>query len=457
MNSLYLLDQIVQPRLRCFGKIRRGCPSDGAGGDRSGSRSCHRSLGLRDFVDSGRDSAANIVQTLLDARNLLNQLIQLRIDRRHRAGRHFTVGSFAHPIHPFNHRLTDRIQAVREIAHLQYNLAKLVVGIEALHLDVLGIGPFDVSPAFCFLLGENFHQLAELEHIGFVVTGQRLRIVFIIADNQGLQFLVIHNRHHLLGDAVHIPVRPLQFERRLGTVLVSLGSTANVFPVYFQNHVAHRGQFFHRGHQFVQLFDRVVTFHFDSLTGILTGHLDDRVDILLAATGQFTEHRIRRQTVFQITHLKGVGRVTNNFTQVVDVGTVGEHVRNLELLAAFGIRVPGHHHDHFPTPQIVRSGLSLIDTLDLALRITERNKLLQQFRITVLNVIEVNHHVVAHLQREIQFLDFFTGTGVWRLRGIQRCDMMSNRRTVDFHEDNSQPIRDVLHQRGLTVSRRRYE
>ena len=110
----------------------------------------------------------------MDAGNLLDQLLQLGIDRRRRGGRYLAVGSFAHTIHPLNHRLTDCIQAVREIAHLQYNLAKLVVGIEALHLDVLGIGPFDVSPAFCFLLGENFHQLAELEHIGFIVTGQGL-------------------------------------------------------------------------------------------------------------------------------------------------------------------------------------------------------------------------------------------------------------------------------------------
>ena len=30
----------------------------------------------------------------------------------------------------------------------------------------------------------------------------------------------------------------------------------------------------------------------------------------------------------------------------------------------------------------------------------------------MLDIVNVNHHVVAHLQREIQFFDFLTTTGV---------------------------------------------
>ena len=73
----------------------------------------------------------------------------------------------------------------------------------------------------------------------------------------------------------------------------------------------------------------------------------------------------------------------------------------------------------------------------------------------MLDVVEINHHVVAHLQGEVQFLDFLAGGCVGGLGWVQRCDVVTDGRAVDLHEDDAQPIGDVLHQRGFAVARRR--
>ncbi len=57
--------------------------------------------------------------------------------------------------------------------------------------------------------------------------------------------------------------------------------------------------------------------------------------------------------------------------------------------------------------QVIRSRAALVDAFDLSLGIAQRNELLQEFRIRVLNVVEVDHDIIAHLESEIQLLNFF--------------------------------------------------
>ena len=73
----------------------------------------------------------------------------------------------------------------------------------------------------------------------------------------------------------------------------------------------------------------------------------------------------------------------------------------------------------------------------------------------VLNVIQVQHHVVAHLERQVQTHDFFAGRGIGGFRWIQRRHTVADRGAVDFHEHQSESAGDVFHQRRFAVTGRR--
>ena len=73
----------------------------------------------------------------------------------------------------------------------------------------------------------------------------------------------------------------------------------------------------------------------------------------------------------------------------------------------------------------------------------------------MLDVVDVDHHVVAHLERQVQLFDFFAGTRVRRFGRIERRDLVADRRAVDLHEGDAQPVGDVFHQRRLAVAGRR--
>jgi hypothetical protein len=73
----------------------------------------------------------------------------------------------------------------------------------------------------------------------------------------------------------------------------------------------------------------------------------------------------------------------------------------------------------------------------------------------VLDVVDIQHHVVAHLQREVELLELLPRRRIRRLRRIQRAHLVAQRRAVDLHEDQAKPVRHVFHQRGLAVAGRR--
>lgn len=70
----------------------------------------------------------------------------------------------------------------------------------------------------------------------------------------------------------------------------------------------------------------------------------------------------------------------------------------------------------------------------------------------VLDVVDIEHHVVAHLQRQVELLQFLPRSRVRRLPGVERAHLVAEGRTVDLHEDQPQAVRHVLHQGGLAVA-----
>ena len=143
--------------------------------------------------------------------------------------------------------------------------------------------------------------------------------------------------------------------------------------------------------------------------------------------------------------------------EVVGVGAVGEHVGDLELAAAFGVGVAGHDDGDLFAAQIVGPRLALPDALDLPLGVAEADEFLRNSGFGVLDVVEVDHHVVAHLQREVEFLDLLAGGCIRGLGGVERNHAVAERRAVDLHERQAEPVGDVFHDRRLAVAGRRNE
>ena len=56
---------------------------------------------------------------------------------------------------------------------------------------------------------------------------------------------------------------------------------------------------------------------------------------------------------FRGNSFKRVSVLADDIAQVVGIRSIGQHVGDLELLAAFGVRIAGHHDRHFSTSQIV--------------------------------------------------------------------------------------------------------
>ena len=99
--------------------------------------------------------------------------------------------------------------------------------------------------------------------------------------------------------------------------------------------------------------------------------------------------------------------------------------------AHFAQQFSGHHDRHLLAPKIVRARPSSPYAFDLALGVAERDELLQELGIAVLDVVDVDHHVVAHLESEIQLLDLLAGSGILCFLRIERRDLMTERGPVD--------------------------
>ncbi len=75
----------------------------------------------------------------------------------------------------------------------------------------------------------------------------------------------------------------------------------------------------------------------------------------------------------------------------------------------------------------------------------------------VLDVIDIEHHVVSHLQSQIELFQLLARGGIGRLRRVHRTNLVAQRRAIDLHEDQPQSMGNIFHQGRLAVARRRDE
>ena len=236
---------------------------------------------------------------------------------------------------------------------------------------------------------------------------------------QLFQLLRIHDRRDLLGQLVHVAVAALQAEGRLGAVTVILGGTGDVLQVDPVDHLAHLEQTLQGGDDLVDLCLAV------GMAEVVAGDLvalrarHQQVEVGHVTGGQRCQHRVGGQAVFDVAELERLFHPAQHIAKVVDVGAVGQHVRNLEHLAGFGIRIAGHHHAELLATQVIGPAAPAPDTLDAAGAVAQRDELLQELRMGVLDVIQVQHGVAAHLQRQIDLLQFLARGGIGRLCRIQ--------------------------------------
>ena len=145
-----------------------------------------------------------------------------------------------------------------------------------------------------------------------------------------------------LGDAIHVSIAALKFERRFRPIGVCLSGAADVRAVNSQHDVAHAKQLSHHLKHFPHLIEREFALQLDSVERIAFRGQDQRPGILRWSGAKRGKRTIACEAVFQVTHFERVGRVPNDLTKVIDIGSVGQHVRNLESFATFGVGVTRH-------------------------------------------------------------------------------------------------------------------
>ena len=102
------------------------------------------------------------------------------------------------------------------------------------------------------------------------------------------------------------------------------------------------------------------------------------------------------ETVFQVAHFEGVSRFSDDLAEIVNVRSIGKHIGDLKSFTAFRVRVTRHNHRN-PTPsQVKRTSTSIADPFNLPGRIAKGDKLLKEFGVGVLDVIDIKHDIVTH-------------------------------------------------------------
>jgi hypothetical protein len=89
------------------------------------------------------------------------------------------------------------------------------------------------------------------------------------------------------------------------------------------------------------------------------------------AAGQRRQHRVRRERVLEIAEGEEIVLPFQDIAEIVGIGAIGQHVRDLEARARLGIWITGHHDAEFFPAEIVRPRLAVPDPFDPALRVAE--------------------------------------------------------------------------------------
>ena len=264
---------------------------------------------------------------------------------------------------------------------------------------------------------------------------------------------VVHHRGDFFRELVHVAVAALQFEGRLLAVQIILRGALDVLLIDLEDHLTHLQHALQHRFDLTQLGRGIVVAQGVAGHVLAQRLVDQQIQVVETARGHRCEHGVGRHAVLDVAELEGLLHAAEHVAQVVDIGAVGQHVRDLEDLARFGVRVARHDDAEALAAQIMRLGLAAPHAFDAARAVGERDELLQKLRAGVLNVVDVQHHVVGHLERQIELFQLLGGGGIGCLRRVERAHRMAQRRAVDLHEDQAQTARHVFHQRGLAVAR----
>ena len=349
------------------------------------------------------------------------------------------------------------MQAGLESRQLSHHAPHRIVLVAAAHELVALEGLLDLFPAGFLFRRLRADEFLELEEVRLGPGGQGLRFAAVVIDDQRRHFLVVHDGDDLFRQPVHVAVGTLETERRLGAKLVRLRRRMDVFQVHLEDDFANGDQLLHHRQHLFDLGRGIAAFKATGVTLAAARQTDEGVNVLVALVGQGREHGVRGDGVLQIARLEPLRAAANDVAEIVGVGAVREHVRDFELQPALGVRIARHHHHHLAPPQIVGAWFAPPDALDFALPVAERDELLEELRVAMLDVIHAEHHIVAHLQREIQLVDFLARRRVGRLFRIERGDAVPEGRPVDFDEDDAEPVGHVFQQCRLAVTRGRDE
>lgn len=193
-----------------------------------------------------------------------------------------------------------------------------------------------------------------------------------MVENERADFLVVHDRHHLFGEPVHVAVGPLKPERRLGAEFVGLRGGINVGEVHLEHDLTQRHQPAHDLEDLLHLLRRIAALQGGGIRPVARfRHPDEGANVLRAATGQRCEHGVRGDAVLEVARLEPLAIVPDDVAEIVRVGAVREHVGDFELLPALGVGVACHDDDHLAPAQVIGPRPAAPDPLDLSLAVAE--------------------------------------------------------------------------------------
>ncbi len=128
------------------------------------------------------------------------------------------------------------------------------------------------------------------------------------------------------------------------------------------------------------------------------GEIGKPIEIIQASGCQRGRHCVRTHAVFQIGQREYIFHTAKLVTQVSDICTVGQHVRNLKDITGFGVRVAAHADSKALAPHVVGFGLTVPDPFNTACAVTQGNEFLKKLGMCMLDVIQIQHDVIAHLE-----------------------------------------------------------
>ena len=211
----------------------------------------------------------------------------------------------------------------------------------------------------------------------------------------------------------------MQPERWLGAITIVLRRALNVLLIDFEDHLTHLEHALQHRVNFTQFSARIIVAQSIARDFFSLGFIDQQIQVIQAARSHGCKHRIRGHAVLDIAELEHLLHAAQHITQVVDIRAISQHVRDFEDLSRLCVGVARHDHAKALSAHVMRLGLALPHAFNAASTVRQRNEFLQKLGVRVLYVVDIQHHVIGHLQRQVELFQLFGSRSIRRLRRIQ--------------------------------------